>query len=456
MIRLLIGTEHMAETGGACAAGDEHRTLGPFLATMAVAGCMIGSGVYMLPASLAAIGSSSILSWLVATAGAALIAGSLAWLAVLEPASAGMFSYIRNAFGPATGFVTGVLYWASVTFAVVAVSIAGAGYSSVYVPQAAHEPLSSLITIGFLWLLIAANWLGPRFVAKLQGWTLLLGLVPVLLAALGGWFFFHAATFVQSWNPSGANLAVLVPRGTVIAFWSFLGLEVAVILAPRIRNPGRNVAVATLGGLGLAAAVYIAACTAVMGIIPAAELAKSSAPFADAAKAMVGVLLAGAVALFALLKLSGTLGVLELMTVESLECESITGVLRGPVSAKPRVSGSKLILTGIVASIIVVISQSATLVRQFTVVIDVGVVLIVLSYATACLALVRAARALPLKRKFAASAVGLGGTLFCAFIVVASEPDLLVWSALPVLGALVAYGIAARRQERRRRRLSAI
>lgn len=445
----------MTETDRAAIAGDERRTLGPFLATMAVAGCMIGSGVYMLPASLAAIGSSSILSWLTATAGAVLIAGSLAWLAVLQPAAGGMFSYIRNAFGPAAGFVTGVLYWASVSFAVVAVSIAGAGYFSVYVPQAAREPLSALITLGFLWLLIAANWVGPRFVAKLQGWTLLLGLVPILLAALGGWFFFHAATFVQSWNPTGASLAVLVPRGTVIAFWSFLGLEVAVILAPRIRNPERNVAMATLGGLGLAAAVYIAACTAVMGIIPAAELARSPAPFADAAKAMVGTLLAGAVALFALLKLSGTLGVLELMTVESLECESITDVLHGSVSTNPRVSGSKLLLTGVLASIIVVISQSPTLVRQFTVVIDVGVVLIVLSYATACLALVRAAQALPRRRKIAASLVGLSGALFCAFIVVSSEPDLLVWCALAVLGALVAYGLAARRQKRRRRELSA-
>ena len=42
---------------------------------------MIGSGVYLLPASLAAIGSITILAWLAATAGAALIGGIFVWLA---------------------------------------------------------------------------------------------------------------------------------------------------------------------------------------------------------------------------------------------------------------------------------------------------------------------------------------------------------------------------------------
>lgn len=117
-------------------------------------------------------------------------------------------------------------------------------------------------------------------------------------------------------------------------------------------------------------------------------------------------------------------------------------------------SGSKLILAGVVASIIAVISQSQNLVRQLTVVIDVGVVLIVLIYAMACLPLVRAAQAPPMKRKIAASMVGLCRALFGVLVVVASESDLLVWGALPVLGALVSYGVAARRQERRGRGLS--
>ncbi|HEY1838330.1 MAG TPA: amino acid permease, partial [Rhizomicrobium sp.] len=166
-------------TTGIAASEDHLRTLGPFLATMTVAGCMIGSGIFMLPASLGGLGSVTILSWLAAAAGAGLIAGSLAWLAALDPQGAGMFSYIRKAFGPAAGFIAGVLYWASALPGCVAIAIGCTGYFGVFVPQAARAPGSTLTTIGFVWLLIAANWAGPRFVARIQGWTLALGLVPV-------------------------------------------------------------------------------------------------------------------------------------------------------------------------------------------------------------------------------------------------------------------------------------
>jgi len=438
-----------ASTKGA----GEHRTLGPFLATMTVAGCMIGSGIYMLPASLGGLGSVSILSWLAATVGAGFIAGSLAWLAVLDPQGGGMFSYIRKAFGPAAGFIAGVLYWASALPGCVAIAIGCTGYFSVFVPAVKHGLPATFSVAGFVWLFIAANWVGPRFVARLQGWTLALGLVPVLLAALGGWVFFHSATFVHSWNPSGASLIALVPRGTVMVFWAFLGIEGAVILAPRIKNPARNVPLATLGGLVLTAAIYIAACAALMGILPAAALARSSAPFADAAAVAVGGSLAGAIALCALVKASGALGGNMLLMLESLECESVTSVVSAAPRTLPRVSGANLLFTGLLATLIVLVSQSPTLVRQFTMVTDVVVVLSMLIYAAACLALVRAAQAMPLKTRIAASAVGGGGALFCAFVVAVSEPDLLIWSVLPVLGAFVAYGLATLR---RRRRIAAL
>jgi len=68
----------------------------------------------------------------------------------------------------------------------VAIAIACTGYFSVYAPQAAHQPGAAVTTICFVWLLIGANWVGPRFVARLQGWTLAFGLIPVLLAGGSG------------------------------------------------------------------------------------------------------------------------------------------------------------------------------------------------------------------------------------------------------------------------------
>src|SRR5579862_5404494 len=172
-----------------------NRKIGPFLATMLVTSSMVGSGVFLLPASLGAIGSVSTIAWLFASLAAALIGVVFAMLAIANPGTAGLFSYVRDAYGSCAGFVTGVLYWASCLVACVAIALAVAGYLSVFIPVIAKPPGLTIATIAIIWIFVATNVLGPRFVARMQSWSVFLGLLPVLFAAIGGWFFFHGATF---------------------------------------------------------------------------------------------------------------------------------------------------------------------------------------------------------------------------------------------------------------------
>src|SRR6185312_15012370 len=149
---------------------------------------MIGSGIYMLPAGLGAVGSISILAWVAAACGTALLGGVLAWLTVISPGTRGLFSYVRESFGPGAGFVAGVLYWFTVLTACVAVATAVTGYLSVFIPAIAKPPMSTVCNVVVIWIMVGSNLAGPRFVAALQSPALLLGLAPVLLAAIGGWF----------------------------------------------------------------------------------------------------------------------------------------------------------------------------------------------------------------------------------------------------------------------------
>jgi arginine:agmatine antiporter len=427
---------------------DHQKKIGPFLATMVVASTMIGSGVYLLPASLAAIGSITILAWLAATAGAALIGGVFAWLALLNPGTRGLFSYIRDAFGPLAGFVVGSLYWASCVVAAVAVALAVTGYLGVLVPFVATPTGMIISTVAILWLFVGANVLGPRFVARLQSWSMLLGLVPVVLAAIGGWFWFHGSIFAASWNVSGQPALVVLPRATVMVFWAFLGIETAIILAIRVRNPLRDVPVGTLAGLLVAALLYIAASAAIMGLLPAALLAKSTAPFADAVAPMLGASVAGAIALCAMLKASGTLGSTLLLTVETAESESVLGEMRRRTTTEvaPRVSLANLLFTGVLTSLIAIASASPTLARQFTIVTNVAVVLSLMVYGAASFALLRLSSALPRMRRFWARGIAAGGAIFSIALIAASEPDLLIWSAgSAVLAALAYYILRGRR-----------
>jgi arginine:agmatine antiporter len=402
---------------------------------------MIGSGIFLLPASLGAVGSISIIAWLVATLGAALIGGVFSWLAMADPNAKGLFAYIRDGVGSSVGFVVGVLYWASCLIACVAIALAVTGYLSVFVPAAAKPPVSDVVTVAVIWLMVAANVVGPRFVASMQGWSLALGLAPVLLAAIGGWFFFHPSIFVSSWNVTGGSAFAVVPGATVTAFWAFLGLESAIVLSARVGNPARDIPIGTLGGIGIAALIYMAACAALMGMLPAAALAKSAAPFADAFAPVLGASVAGAVALCAMIKASGTLGSSLLLTVETAECDCVLGHMRRVPLAQPkhRASASNLIFTGALASLVAIATASPTLARQFTIVTNVAVVLSVLVYGTASLALLRLSARLPGVRRALARANAVAAVGFSAVLALSSERLVLAWTASAVVLAVLLY-----------------
>jgi len=87
-----------------------HREMGLVTATAMVIGNMIGSGVFLLPASLAGLsivyGSSSLLAWVVSGTGAMLLAAVFATLGRAYPKTGGPYVFARRAFGGFVGFQT--------------------------------------------------------------------------------------------------------------------------------------------------------------------------------------------------------------------------------------------------------------------------------------------------------------------------------------------------------------
>lgn len=429
------------------------KKLGPFLSTMLVTSTTVGSAVYLLPASLGLFGSISILGWLVASLAAVFIGAVFALLALANPGASGLFSYVRDAFGPCAGFVCAFLYWASCLVAIVAIALAVAGYLSFFIPLATKPPGLAVATIAVIWVFIAANILGPRFIAHLQSWAVFVGLAPVLFAMVGGWFYFHGATFASSWNVSGQSDLAILPRSSVIAFWGFLGIEAAIILSVRVRNPSRDVVVGTLCGIAISTIIYVASSAALMGILPAAMLAKSSAPYADAFLPALGASFAGAVALCAMLKASGTLASTLLLTVETAECDAILGRLRAtqPASVAPRASIRNMIFTGLVTSVLVALSISPTLARQYTIVTNASVVLSLVVYLASGLALLRLRQALPRRLRNWSWVAALSCSLICVGLIAASEEASLIGSAAMFAVALTVYFVLHLRSQRRAR-----
>jgi len=417
------------------------KKLGAFLATMLVAGNMIGSGVYLLPASLGAVGSITVLGWLAAIGGAALLGGAFSALTILRPTGTGLITHVHAGFGQGAAFIWGVCYWFACWTGNVAIALGVVGYIGFFIPEVATQPGSTIATVGILWLFTGANIVGPRFVARLEGGTLLLGLAPVLLIALGGWFYFDPAIFAASWNVSGKSAFEAVPQSVVMVFWAFLGVECANIVAPLVKNPTRDVPIATLGGLGIAALVYMSACTAIFGILPAADLAASSAPFADAAKPVVGASLAAVVALCAMIKASGTVGGWILVSAETWGADEVLGLLlrRTPKRRDGGPSVANLLFNGALMSLAAIATANPSMGRQFTVIADISVILCMFLYSAACLALIRLSAKRSPRWRLVSGALAVGAILFCGWVASSSETQLLEWSLFTILAVILAY-----------------
>ncbi len=127
-------------------ANASRKKLNLWMSTALVVGDMIGSGVFLLPASLTVYGGISIFGWLFTTAGAVIIALVFARLSRVIPKAGGPYVYTRTGFGDFAGFLVAWGYWLSIIAGNAAIAIAFAGYTGVIWPFAAHNSGAATVT----------------------------------------------------------------------------------------------------------------------------------------------------------------------------------------------------------------------------------------------------------------------------------------------------------------------
>src|SRR4029453_14834439 len=186
---------------------DPARKMSLTQATMLVAGNMIGTGVFLLPVSLASVGSISVFGWVIAIAGAAALGLVFAKRGELDPQEGGPYAYARDFLGPYVGFQTNYVYWFGNWIGNIAIAVAAVGYLAEFIPALSTPPASVFATAGVIWLLTFANIRGPRVVGWLETWTMSLALIPILGIAFFGWLWFKPEIFLSSWNVTGGSNA---------------------------------------------------------------------------------------------------------------------------------------------------------------------------------------------------------------------------------------------------------
>jgi arginine:agmatine antiporter len=419
------------------------RKMGLLQATMLVAGNMIGTGVFLLPVNLAHVGGIAIFGWVIATLGVAALGLTFAKLGELNPQQGGPYAYARDFLGPYAGFQTNYVYWFGNWIGNIAIAVAAIGYLAELVPGITHPPGSVLATAALIWLLTFANILGPRVVGALETWTMALALIPILAIAILGWIWFNSDTFLAGWNVTGESNLHATSRAASMALWAYMGIESAAVSAGVIENPSRNVPLATLIGLGLAAVVYVLSSTVIMGIVPNEELRTSHAPFAEAARLVIGSAGAIVISVCAVLKSVGSLGGWMLLVGQSAQAAADDGMFP-KIFARLNsngVPGMGLAIVGVLMTIVLVATVSPTVADQFSRIVDLAVILIIVPYVYSAVAVVKVIydKQLPRKTFQLYKWIALTAVVYCLWAVIGGDPDTVVHAMVALLISVPLY-----------------
>ncbi len=263
--------------------------LGLVACTALVVGNVIGSGVYLLPASLAPFGGLALVGWLLSCAGALLVALVFAKLAQLIPRTGGPYAYTRAGFGDFTGYLIAWGYWIGIWSSIAAVAVALVSYASGLVPALSANPaLGGLVAIGVVWLLTWVNLRGVQGAGRMQTVTTVLKLIPLVAVGTIGLLWTNWSNFAPVVPAGYSSTGSAIAAAASLTLFAFLGIESATVPAGDVDNPTRTIPRATIFGTLIISAVYILSTVGVMGALPSEQLAASPAPFADAAAAMWG------------------------------------------------------------------------------------------------------------------------------------------------------------------------
>jgi APA family basic amino acid/polyamine antiporter len=342
--------------------------LGFWTCVSLVIGNMIGSGIFLLPASLAPYGGISLVGWLISAGGSLLLAQVFCSLARRAPMAGGPYAYTRLAFGDLAGFLMAWGYWISVLAAVAAIAIAFISYLTIFFPTLASHPVqASMAALAAIWLLTAVNALGIRAGGRMQVVTTVLKILPLVALVVFGWARFDPSHFIP-FNPTGQSTFSAATATVSLTLWAFLGLESATIPAGSVSDPARTIPRATLLGTVLTALLYIGTTVVVMGILNPTSLATSTAPFADAAGVLAGSWAAYAVGIGAVVSCFGALNGWILIQGQ-IPLALATDGLFPKIFSRVSANGTPvigLVISSVLVTLLVAANYTRSLVQLFT------------------------------------------------------------------------------------------
>ncbi len=278
------------------------RALGVRAFAATIVNQIVGSGIFVLPAAVAAIlGPASIVAYLICAVAVGLVSLCFAEAGSRVRITGGTYAYIELAFGPYLGALAALLFWfASEILACAAVAVVFVGSIAGLLPAADGGLTRALILVALFVVLAAANIRGVRTGARLVEVVTVAKLAPLGLVILAGVIAARPAHLAWTSLPSVGDLG----RASLLLIFAFTGTESALTPGGEVKNPARTVPRAVLLGLGVATLLYCGLQLSAQGVLGPALAAEQKAPLAATAGHVLGpagraiVLAAAAVSTF--------------------------------------------------------------------------------------------------------------------------------------------------------------
>lgn len=428
---------------------SESNKIGLLPAILMVAGNMMGSGVFMLPANLAGIGSIAIIGWLITVVGAIALGLVFAKLTEVTTAAGGPYAYARKAFGDYMGYQTNLVYWLANVIGNVGLAVAGLGYLTPFFPALRDPLVMALAQIAVIWFFTYANILGPRVVGRMQGITTTVALFPIVGVALLGWFWFNPETYMEGWNVSGESSLTAVGMTLNFTLWAFIGVESASVSTAVVKNPAKNVPIATVVGVLLAAVCYVLSSSAIMGIIPNKELVSSSAPFSQAVSIALGSTAGKIVALCAAVGCLGSLAGWTLLVGQTAQAAAKDGLFAGIFARVNRrgVPSAGLAIVAGIMTLQVLATMSPTASEQFGKIASIAVIMTLLPYIYSSVAIKILGREKMSDREgLFYTIVGLIAAVYSLSAMIGSNSEQTRWALIFVISTIIFYELSVNRK----------
>ena len=267
------------------------KSLGAAAALSTVVGMVIGGGVFFKPQAVYTLTGGApglgMLVWVLA--GIVTIAAGLtaAEVSAAIPKTGGMMVYIEEIYGKKLGFLTG--WMQSVLFFPATI----AAISVMFGQQAAillgNESLVIPMTVGVILLIGVLNTFGSKTSGAIQTVSTVCKLIPLVLIIVFGFIKGGGNNpIVQPLVAEGISPTGVIGQLLVAILFAYDGWINVGAIAGEMKNPGKDLPKAIVGGLSLVMGVYVVINLAYLWVLPASELAKYASPASAVAEVLFG------------------------------------------------------------------------------------------------------------------------------------------------------------------------